>query len=361
MEVKAFNVSDKEKKTMAVAWKDDGDAVFHDVCWKMVVGSVNDESNAVTLSSLERDMVMDAYKTAEYFDSLQKIPREGARIAQLLKQSKHAIAFTGAGISTSAGIGDFRGKSGKWTENDRKKLHGASSSKTKKFVGMENLRPTYTHEAMKKLMDMGHLRYIISQNTDSLHRLSGIPRDRISELHGNSFHELCEKCQTRFERPFARRRRIAGDVPPKPCPHCRIDHRTGRKCERQGCNGFLMNTIINFGDNLESQVLGRAEEQAKRNDMVLCLGTTLRVTPACDLVRMGVEPIRLIICNRQPTPFDKICHTIGKDGLQVGSRVYTDCDTLMREIMKHMLSADDLKDWEEGRESRMEEYGKLRK
>jgi len=66
----------------------------------------------------------------------------------------------------------------------------------------------------------------------------------------------------------------------------------------QGCEGYLSNTIINFGDSLEKRVLSTAEEQAKQADLVLCLGTTLRVSPACDLVEMGKRPIHLIICNR---------------------------------------------------------------
>ena len=56
-------------------------------------------------------------------------------------------------------------------------------------VPYEKLRPTYTHEALVKLMDTGHLKYVISQNGDGLHGLSGVPKDKISELHGNVFIE----------------------------------------------------------------------------------------------------------------------------------------------------------------------------
>lgn len=82
-------------------------------------------------------------------------------------------------------------------------------------------------------MELGYIKHIISQNTDSLHRLSGIARDKISELHGNSFLEKCEKCGVRYERPFAVRRVLAPKAPPKICVHCHFDHRTGRECERK--------------------------------------------------------------------------------------------------------------------------------
>ena len=66
----------------------------------------------------------------------------------------------------------------------------------------------------------------------------------------------------------------------------------------QGCDGYLMNCIIHFGDSLEKRVLSLAEEQAKRANMVLCLGSSLRVTPACELIDMGLDPRRIVICNR---------------------------------------------------------------
>lgn len=59
-----------------------------------------------------------------------------------------------------------------------------------------------------------------------------------------------------------------------------------------------MNTIINFGDYLESEILERAEENSKRADIFVCLGTTLMVSPANSLVQKGRKPNRLVICNR---------------------------------------------------------------
>lgn len=54
--------------------------------------------------------------------------------------------------------------------------------------------PTRTHMALKKLLETGHIKYIISQNIDGLHLRSGVPREHISELHGNMFTEQCKSC-----------------------------------------------------------------------------------------------------------------------------------------------------------------------
>ena len=110
---------------------------------------------------------------------------------------------------------------------------GAESKRDGKEFVFESLRPTYTHEAIYKLMEVGHIKLIISQNTDGLHRLSGVPRDKLLELHGNSFHEKCEKCGARYERPYAVLRLANSKVPPRLCVHCKFDHRTGRLCERK--------------------------------------------------------------------------------------------------------------------------------
>ncbi len=53
-----------------------------------------------------------AHKTEEekleYFDSEEELEVKITALAEMVKQSKHFIAFTGAGISTSAGIPDYR-------------------------------------------------------------------------------------------------------------------------------------------------------------------------------------------------------------------------------------------------------------
>lgn len=118
------------------------------------------------------------------------------------------------------------------------------SSSTSKS-SLIDLRPTYCHEALIKLMEIGLLTFIISQNTDGLHRLSSVPSEKMAELHGNSFVEKCEKCHTRYERMFpARTNKIK--CPDNPCRMCKMSHRTGRKCEKRVHSSILFYNIFLF-------------------------------------------------------------------------------------------------------------------
>jgi NAD-dependent SIR2 family protein deacetylase len=98
------------------------------------------------------------------------------------------------------------------------------------------------------LQRAGLLHYLISQNTDGLHRRSGFPVHLFSELHGNSNLEVCTKCKREYMRD--RKVRTAAKV---------HDHDTGRVCDDPSCGGSLRDTIINFGENLPSAPLNRGE------------------------------------------------------------------------------------------------------
>jgi NAD-dependent protein deacetylases, SIR2 family len=119
----------------------------------------------------------------EYFDTEEELERKVAILTDLVKKSKHFIAFTGAGISTAAGIPDFRGGvntvlptgPGAW-----EKL--ATKTDKKGTIRKNPIRaiPTLSHMALVKLEREGILKFLISQNTDGLHRRSGLEISRDS-------------------------------------------------------------------------------------------------------------------------------------------------------------------------------------
>ena len=82
------------------------------------------------------------------------------RLAQLIADSKHFVAFTGAGISTSTGIPDFRGPNGVWTKQRR------GEPLPKASTPFEHARPSLTHQALLGLQRVGKLHFLVSQNVD---------------------------------------------------------------------------------------------------------------------------------------------------------------------------------------------------
>ncbi|KAF9775715.1 hypothetical protein IL306_006175 [Fusarium sp. DS 682] len=221
-------------------------------------------------------------------DPLDVVDKQADEIVALIKKSKHFIVFTGAGVSTSAGAGipDFRGPEGAWT------LRAQGRARTGKATSTLQAIPTPTHMALVELQNQGVLKYLVSQNCDGLHRRSGIWRDRISELHGNSNRECCKECGKEYIRDF---RAVASY---EKSVH---DHRTGRKCT--ACGGNLLDTIINFGEFLPEEPLKLARSHAKKADLCLALGSSLSVPPASGIPEAcgKSRKSKLIICNLQET------------------------------------------------------------
>ncbi|XP_060065367.1 NAD-dependent protein deacylase sirtuin-6-like [Ylistrum balloti] len=371
-----FNAKEAE---MLAVWDVNGEAKFHMKCWKTMREAATKKSksdnnlqnsnnvksnNHVTpenqgscnthITELEKLLVAEASLTVEFYNSDVTLKREAKRIASMLRKCKYSIVFTGSGISTPTGAGDYRGINGKWTNQD--KNNGAATAKSR-GPRIEDIRPTYTHEALVKLLDMGHVKHVISQNTDGLHRLSGIPESKLSELHGNSFIEKCESCGTTSELHHGYRKGPTdASIPPTICEMCKCNHRTGRRCAEKNCGGYMRSTIVKFGDTLDEEVLGGAMAQAEMATFILVLGSSLLVSPANSLIQTDKEPLRLAICNRQVTAYDVKCFEIDNSGNQLGSRVFGDCDDLMREVMRCLMDPDEHQLWEDGRADRMKTY-----
>ena len=127
----------------------------------------------------------------ESFDPPEELDKKLDELADLVRRSKHMVVHTGAGISTSAGIPDFRGPRGVWTLEEK-------GEKPRVNLTWEDALPTPTHMALVALEAAGRVKYVVTQNVDGLHLRSGFPRNRLSFLHGDVFVEECDKCGTQF-------------------------------------------------------------------------------------------------------------------------------------------------------------------
>eukprot|EP01083_Nonionella_stella_P055076 145365_1 len=139
------------------------------------------------------------------------------KLAELVKKSKHFVVYTGAGISTSCGIADYRSGlntvldtgAGKWAKQAAhregkltKQAAKNVNTKKKKRISTFKAVPSASHMALVALAKAGIVKHLVSQNTDGLHRRSGFPIDLLSELHGNSTLEECSLCDKAYMRDF---------------------------------------------------------------------------------------------------------------------------------------------------------------
>lgn len=81
----------------------------------------------------------------------------------------------------------FRGPKGVWTLQ-------AKGEKPDISTDFNEATPTPTHMAITKLVELGRVKYVVSQNIDGLHLRSNLQRKYLSELHGNMFTEQCNAC-----------------------------------------------------------------------------------------------------------------------------------------------------------------------
>jgi NAD-dependent deacetylase len=217
------------------------------------------------------------------------------QVAALLRPARSAIGFTGAGISVESGIPHFRGEGGLWTKFDPYKVAHIDTFRKDPAqywtYSLEHRRadaePNPAHRALVDLERAGHLRAVITQNTDGLHQKAG--SGQVIELHGSSKGVVCLDCEARFTR--ADIDRLNREHCPPSCPSCG--------------GQFLKPTVVLFGEALPEAALREAQVLAMAADVVLIVGSSLQVYPAAGIPRLARQHgAQLCIINAEPTPFD---------------------------------------------------------
>ena len=216
-------------------------------------------------------------------------------LASWIAGSEHLVAFTGAGISTDSGIPDYRGPDGVWTRRDK----GLPPPKWR--VRAAEVRPNASHLALAELDRLGRLQLLITQNTDNLHRASGVRPEILAELHGNGRLMRCLDCDTQFDRV-----RVGWDD-----RRFGPGYRTQRPVHGQPacpeCGGRLVCSVVNFGDAMPQKELLLSDRHARRADLMLVLGSSLVVEPAASLVGLAARSgARVVLLNRGETPYDHV-------------------------------------------------------
>ncbi|KAH8378260.1 hypothetical protein KR093_010450, partial [Drosophila rubida] len=224
----------------------------------------------------------------ENFDTEEIVNQKCKELANLINESKHVVIHTGAGISTSAGIPDFRGPNGVWTLEEK-------GEKPTFNISFNDAKPTKSHMALRSLVEHGYVKYIISQNIDGLHLKSGLNRTHLAELHGNMFIDQCQKCRRQFVRSTAVET-VGQKLSGRPCKS--NDFGSSRRCR----GGVLHDTVLDWEDDLPERDLDMAFMHSTLSDLNITLGTTLQIVPSGNLPLKSLKQGgKLVICNLQPT------------------------------------------------------------
>jgi NAD-dependent deacetylase len=230
------------------------------------------------------------------------------QLARMIEEANQVVVFTGAGISTESGIPDFRSPGGVWSRmkpiyfqdfvSDRDMRREAWRRAFSGAAGWTGAKPNSGHFAVARLVADGKVSAVITQNVDNLHQDSGVPEDKVIELHGNASYAKCLECGERHELDELKEGFLkAGEI-----PYCRV------------CGGLVKTATISFGQAMPAGPMARAEAATLACDLFLVLGSSLAVYPAAGFPLMAKRNgACLAIVNREPTDQDAFADLVVHD------------------------------------------------
>ena len=231
-----------------------------------------------------------------------------SELKRAIEDAHRVVIFTGAGISTESGIPDFRSPGGLWTKmapidfqdylRDAEIRAEAWRRKFEIDKTIVKAEPNKGHMAIAKLVDEGKATHVITQNIDNLHQLSGVPAQKIIELHGNGTYAKCLDCAARYELDWVRAQYEASLAAPD-CP---------------SCGGIVKSATISFGQAMPEEEMNRAHEATLGCDLFISIGSSLQVYPAAGFPILAKRNGAILaILNREPTELDQIADLVIHD------------------------------------------------
>jgi NAD-dependent histone deacetylase SIR2 len=219
-------------------------------------------------------------------------------VAQHIKDGKatRIVVLTGAGVSTSAGIPDFRSpETGLYANLAKLDLPYAEAvfdisyfrNNPNPFYALAHelypgkFRPTVAHAFIALLAKKELLHMLFTQNIDCLERVAGVPGEKIVEAHGSFATQRCIECKTEFPDDMMKAAIANAEV-----PHCTVPQ----------CNGLVKPDIVFFGEPLPDSFRENSPKISQAN-LVLILGTSLSVQPFASLPGFVLEGVPRVLIN----------------------------------------------------------------
>ena len=204
---------------------------------------------------------------------MSTLPFTPEEFADRFRAARRVGALTGAGLSTAAGIPDFRGPKGLYVTRayDPETVFETNHFKrdptpfyafSRVFLGLlSDIQPTFTHRFLAEWEARGKIVCVATQNIDGLHERAG--SRNVYPVHGGYENAACLACGCEFALTDYKPDVMAGNV-----PHC-------------SCGGVIKPVVVFFGEQVRH--LEAAAREAAACDFYLVLGSSLLVHPAAGL------------------------------------------------------------------------------
>lgn len=265
-------------------------------------------------------------------------------VAHILENASNIVVLTGAGVSVSCGIPDFRSKGGlydtvmeKYGLIDPQAIFDLEEfrmdprlfySFAKEVMPSKDLCPSPTHRFVAELERRGKLLCNYSQNIDGLERRAGVSEEKVVLCHGSFLTATCMRrtCRAKICGDEIAAEVAAGTVPT--CRKCASAWESSAEVDDNMENvdveamGVLKPDIVFFGESLPKRVSANLEKHLEKADLLLVLGTSLQVAPIARIPKFFRDGVPRILVNRELVNYDFDIELLG------------DCDEVVRELRR---------------------------
>lgn len=250
-----------------------------------------------------------------YVENLPKEDRYN-QCAYFIKEAKNICVLTGAGISTNVGIPDFRSKTGWYSKEPGDILSFANFTKNPKevynflykYYELIDVEPSISHKIICDLEKMDKNITVITQNIDKLHQKAG--STDVIEYHGGLDKANCVICGKEYDIETVLNENINKDS---------FDY----KCN---CGGYIKPNITLFEEDILEASF--AMNKVSKADLVIIIGTSLQVSPFCELPYYAPIDTPFIIINKDVTYLDDNRMSVS---------IHGDCDLIIKNIFNYLI------------------------
>jgi len=247
---------------------------------------------------------------------LDSLDLEGIARYIIQRNCRNIVVMTGAGVSVSAGIPDFRSPGTGLYDNLQKynlptpeavfNIHFFRRSPTAFYTLARelypgNFSPTPAHYFIKLLHDQGRLLRNYTQNIDGLERLAGIPAEKLVEAHGTFSSTHCIQCGSAYSPDFVKSQIFEGRIPYCTAPAlCSSSSSPSCDTASSTCRGYVKPDIVFFGESLPRRFFQLYREDFRRCDLLIVMGTSLQVHPFAGLIDEVADHVPRLLINLEP-------------------------------------------------------------